>query len=198
MQFWLHGSAWFSRQVVLFPRITGVVRTAARKSALQKWGEKCKANLPPKFAQSLAEFCVVQVRVLIGQLPPCSLSPDHERVHGSLDVWFIFAGAVDAHRHGHQRPVVALQHLGHGVSDAHGELLFLALLLVLCAQEEVVVGRPGVLSVRAGAGRARRARGVLRHAGAGSVGVTLLLFFCHLQVRVEEIHARKWKRSFLQ
>lgn len=163
-----------------------------------KSDRKSKANLPPKFAQGFAEFRVVQMRVLIGQLPPCSLSPDHECVHRSFDVRFIFTWAVDAHRHGHQRPVVALQHLGHRISDTHGELFLFALLFVVWSQVEVVVGRPGVLSVRTGPGRARRTCGVLRHTGTGSVGVTLLLFFCHLQVGVEEIHAKKLKNSFSQ
>lgn len=172
------------------------LRTAVRNNALKKW--KWKANIPPKFAQGFAEFRVVQMRVLISQLPPCSLSPDHECVHGSFDMRFTFTGAVDAHRHGHQRPVVTLQHLGHRISDTHGKLFFFALLLVIWTHKEVVIGRSGILSVRTGSGRARRTRGVLWHAGAGSVRVTLLLFFCHLQVRVEEIHAKKLKTSFLQ
>lgn len=130
------------------------------------------------------------MRVLIGQFPPSCLSPHHERVHGPFDVRFAFTRAVHAHWHWHQSPVVALEHLGHRVSNAHGELLFFALFLVVRTPDEMVVGRPGVFGVRAGTGRTRRARGVLRHAGAGSVGVTLLLFFCHLQVWVEEIHAK--------
>lgn len=140
----------------------------------------------------------MQVWVLIGQLSPCSLSPHHERVHGSFDMGFAFTRAVDAHRHRHERPVVTLQHLRHRVSDTHGKLFLFGFLLIVLTHEEVVVGRTSVFSVRTRPGRTRRARGVLRHAWAGSVRVTLLLFFCHLQVRVEEIHAKKLKNSFSQ
>lgn len=171
-------------------QVVETVRKGARRQ--RDW------NLPPKFSQCFAEFRVVEMRVLIGQLPPCSLSPHHKRVHGSFDMRLAFTGAVHAHRHGHQGPVVTLQNLGHRVSDAHGKLFFLALLLVVWTPEEMVVGRPGVLGVRAGPWGTRRARGVLRHAGAGSVGVTLLLFFCHFQVRVEEIHAKQLQKSFSQ
>lgn len=136
--------------------------------------------------------------VLIGQLSPCSLSPHHKCVHGSFDVGFTFTRAVNAHRHRDERPVVTLQHLRHRISDAHGELFFFVFLLIVWTQEEVVVGRTSVFRVRTGPWWTRRARGVLRHAWAGSVRVTLLLFFCHLQVRIEEIHAKKLKNSFSQ
>lgn len=164
-------------------------RASARKrTAILVW--KCNAGLPPKFSKSFAELCVVQMRVLVGQFPPRCLSPDHECIHGPFDVRFAFTRAVDAYWHRHQSPVVALEHLGHRVSNAHGELLFFTLFLVVRPPDEMVVGRPGVFGVRTGAGRTRRTCGVLRHAGTGSVGVTLLLFFCHLQVWIEEIHAK--------
>ncbi len=48
--------------------------------------------------------------------------------HRSLHVRLVLFEAVHSHRHGHQRPVVAFQHLRHRISDAHRELVFFVLL----------------------------------------------------------------------
>ncbi len=42
-----------------------------------------KKHLPPKFAQSFAELGVVEVRILIRELPARRLRPHHKRVHRS-------------------------------------------------------------------------------------------------------------------
>lgn len=150
-------------------------------------------HLPPEFSECLAELRVVKVRVLIRQLPPSSLSPHHERVHWSLNVGLILGRSVNAHRHGHEGPVVTLEHLGHGFADASGKLVFLVLLEVAqrsVRSEQPVLRRPGVLGVGARARRARGARRVLGHARARGVRETLVLFLRHLQVGVEEIHTK--------
>lgn len=85
-------------------------------------------NLPPEFPQGFAEFCIVEMWVLVRQFPPGGLSPHHERVHGSLDMWLVFAGAVQSDGHGHQGPVVTLQHLRHRISDTYRELVLVSLL----------------------------------------------------------------------
>lgn len=64
--------------------------------------------LPPKFPQGLAQFCVVQVWILIRELSAGRLRPDHERIHGSLDVRFTLQGSVPSHGHWYQGPVVPL------------------------------------------------------------------------------------------
>ncbi len=46
--------------------------------------------LPPKFSKSLAEFGVMEARVLIAQSPPGSLSPNHKCVHRPFDVGLAF------------------------------------------------------------------------------------------------------------
>ncbi len=120
----------------------------------------------------------MQVWILIRQLPARGLSPNHEGVHGSLDVRLVLAGAVHSHRHGHQGPVVALQHLGHRVPDAHGELFYLLVLFEVCEMAALAV-------------RSRSGRGVLGHARAGRVGETLVLLGAHLQAGVEQIHAEE-------
>lgn len=50
------------------------------------------ARLPPEFPERLGELGVVQVRVLVGELPPGGLGPNHERVHRSLHVQLPFVG----------------------------------------------------------------------------------------------------------
>jgi len=97
---------------------------------------------PPELAQGLAELGVVQMRVLVGQLPAGGLRPHHEGVHGPLDVRLGLERSVAADGHGHQAPVVALQHLRDGVADAGGEAL-------------VHLGRVHLGAQRSGAGRAR-------------------------------------------
>lgn len=82
---------------------------------------------PPEFAQGLAELGVVQVGVLVGQLPPRGLRPHHEGVHGPLHVRLALVPVVHAHRHGHQSPVVPVQHLTHRLPDADGEAVVLLL-----------------------------------------------------------------------
>lgn len=60
---------------------------------------------PPQLPESLGQFRVMQLRVLVGQLAAGSLCPDHERVHRSFDVLLPFgAGLVRDRQH---RPVVA-------------------------------------------------------------------------------------------
>ncbi len=140
-----------------------------------------KKHLPPKFAQSFAELGVVEVRILIRELPARRLRPHHKRVHRSLHVRLVFVRAVHSHRHGHQRPVVAFQHLRHRISDAHRELVFFVLLEL--AERRVRSREAGVLGVGARAG-ARGARGVLGHARTWGIRQTLLLLLCHFQVGI--------------
>jgi len=80
---------------------------------------------PPQFAQRLAELCVVQVGILVRQLPPRRLRPNHERVHWPFHMRFVLRPSLPLTRHGHQRPVVTFQHLRHRVTDAGGEPLVL-------------------------------------------------------------------------
>ncbi len=105
----------------------------------------------------------MQVWILIRQLPARGLSPNHEGVHGSLDVRLVLDRAAAPRRHGHQGPVVALQHLGHRVPDARREPLVLALQL-----------RDHERRVAAGSGGGcRRVRvRLLRGHGAGRAGWT--------------------------
>ncbi len=54
---------------------------------IQEWLKWVAVVLsPPEFSEGLAELGVVQVWILIRQLPARGLSPNHEGVHGSLDV----------------------------------------------------------------------------------------------------------------
>ena len=124
---------------------------------------------PPQLPQGLAELGVVQVGVLIGQLPSGRLRPHHEGVHGPLHVRLALVAVVDADRHGHQRPVVAVQHLAHRLSDADGEAVILLVRLhgrpalgggiAQSAQEGLLAWRRRVASAR-GARRVARRQGV--------------------------------------
>ena len=59
---------------------------------------------PPELPQALAELGIVQLWMLVGQLPPGSLRPHHKGVHRPLDVG---PGAVGgALGDGHRGPVV--------------------------------------------------------------------------------------------
>lgn len=71
--------------------------------------------VPPKLAKGLAEFSVVQVRVLISQLAAGSLGPHHECIHGPLDVRLPFLTAIGPGGHGNQSPIVSLQDLGDSI-----------------------------------------------------------------------------------
>lgn len=147
---------------------------------------------PPEFAQSFAEFRVMEVGVLVRELSACRLCPDHEGVHGSLHVRLVFTGAVHADRHGHEGPVVPLEHLGHRVADAHRELAVVFVLLAAVRSQQAVLRRARVLGVGAGSGGARGPTGVLRHARARRPGEAFLLVVSHLQVGVQEIHANNF------
>lgn len=80
---------------------------------------------PPQFAQSLAELSVVQMRILVRQLLPRCLRPNHKRVHRPFHMRFALQPSLPLRGHGYQRPVVTLQHLRHRVADAGGEALIL-------------------------------------------------------------------------
>lgn len=86
---------------------------------------KQPACSPPELPQGLAELRVVQVRVLVGQFPPRRLRPHHEGVHWPLHVLFVLVSAAYANGHGHEGPVVALEHLAHSVADSRGEAVVL-------------------------------------------------------------------------
>ncbi len=131
---------------------------------IQEWLKWVAVVLsPPEFSEGLAELGVVQVWILIRQLPARGLSPNHEGVHGSLDVRLALDRAAAPRRHGHQGPVVTLQHLRHRVPDARREPLVLALQL-----------RDHERRVAAGSGwGCRRVRvRLLRGHGAGRAGWT--------------------------
>lgn len=70
----------------------------------------------------------MEMRVLISQLSPGGLRPNHKRVHRSLDVGLVLTRSVHSDWHWNQGPVVAFQDLGHRVADAHGELVIVVLL----------------------------------------------------------------------
>lgn len=140
-------------------------------------------SLPPEFSQSLAQFGVVQVRVLIRQLPAGRLRPNHEGVHGSLDVGFILQRSVPPHGHRHQRPVVTLQDLRDRVPDASREAL-----VILGVHFPAQAGEQRTLTVGARRrGRSVRVGLVLGHGAVGAgwatrlVVGTLVMLLCHFQ-----------------
>lgn len=67
----------------------------------------------------------MQVGVLVCQFPPRRLRPHHERIHGPLHVRLALVAGVHAHGHGHEGPVVAVQHLAHRLADTDGETVVL-------------------------------------------------------------------------
>ena len=140
-------------------------------------------SLPPQFSQGLAQFGVVQVRVLIRKLPAGRLRPNHESVHGSLDVGFILQRSVPPHGHRHQRPVVTLQDLRDGVSDTSREPL-----VILGIHFPAQTGEQRTLTV--GTRRWGRSVGVGLVLWHGAVGAgwatglvvdTLVVLLCHFQ-----------------
>lgn len=138
-------------------------------------------SLPPQLPQSLAQLGVVQVWILIRELSAGSLRPNHERIHGSLDVRFILQGSVPPHGHGHQGPVVSLEDLRDGVPYASREPV-----VVLGVQLLAQTGEQGPMAVRARRrGRSVRVGLVLGHGAvgagwtAGLVADTLVMLLCH-------------------
>lgn len=100
-------------------------------------------SLPPQFPQRLAQLGVVQVWILIRQLPAGRLRPDHEGIHGSLDVRFILQWSVSSYGHGHQGPVVSLKDLRDGVPYASWKpvvILGVQLLAQTSEQRHLAVG----------------------------------------------------------
>lgn len=87
----------------------------------RSWVKVAALYPPPQFAQSLAELSVVQMRILVRQLLPRCLRPNHKRVHRPFHVRFALKPSLSLTGHGQQRPVVTLQHLRHRVADAGGE-----------------------------------------------------------------------------
>lgn len=87
----------------------------------RSWVKVAALYPPPQFAQSLAELSVVQMRILVRQLLPRCLRPNHKRVHRPFHVRFALQPPLSLTGHGQQRPVVTLQHLRHRVADAGGE-----------------------------------------------------------------------------
>lgn len=85
-------------------------------------GSEVMHNSPPQFAQSLGELSIVQVWVLVSQLPPCCLSPHHEGIHRSLDVWlpFLSTGRIPC-RHRNQCPVITVQDMTDRILDLSRE-----------------------------------------------------------------------------
>lgn len=106
------------------PRVEGPGRRPRRELPRQVGGS------PPELAQRLAELGVVQVRVLVGRFLRAACAHTMKAFMGR-DVGLALAGAVDAHRHGHQSPVVAAEHLADGLADAHGEFVIVRLAVLL-------------------------------------------------------------------
>lgn len=83
------------------------------------------ALLPPELPQRLAQLCVMQVWMLIGQFPARRLRPHHEGVHGPLYMRLVLASGVHSHWHWHDGPVVAVEYLTHRIPDFDRETLVL-------------------------------------------------------------------------
>ena len=92
---------------------TGCTKSEPKKGECLRRGS-CS---PPQLAQGLGELSVVQVRVLVGQFTSCGLGPHHECVHRPLDVRLALFTPWRTCGHGHQRPVISLEHLTDGVLD---------------------------------------------------------------------------------
>lgn len=90
----------------------------------------------------------MEVRVLVSQFPPGSLCPDHEGIHGPLDVGFALVTSIDPDGHGYQSPVIAAQHLADCLADAHRELVVVRLRVLLFLLDLSHVPIPGAGEVR--------------------------------------------------
>lgn len=93
-------------------------------SILRHWTQNL-ALLPPELPQRLAQLCVMQVWMLIGQFPARRLRPHHEGVHGPLYMRLVLASGVHSHWHWHDGPVVAVEYLTHRIPDFDRETLVL-------------------------------------------------------------------------
>lgn len=117
---------------------------------------------PPELPQRFAELRVVQMRVLVGQFPSCGLRPHHERVHGPLHVRLGLVSRVHAHWHGHEGPVVTVEHLAHRLADPCRETFVLIVGFNRSTGRPIVQTRQMLLPVERRVPPARRTGGVTR------------------------------------
>lgn len=167
-----------SPRLVLVVRVVSLVLHPQPVGLLDEGTLLCLGEKSPQLPQRLAELRVVQVGVLVRQLPARRLRPHHERVHRPLHARLALQRALPVRGHRQQRPVVALQHLRHRVADARGEALGLRAALRfgrarrrgrgLRGTRRALQG-PGAAAARGAAGRMLREgrRALLCHSSAG-------------------------------
>lgn len=120
--------------------------------------------------------------ILVRQLSAGRLRPNHERIHGSLDVGFTLQGSVPSYGHRHQGPVVSLEDLWDGVPNASWKpvVILVQFLAHTCEQGSLTVGACRW-------GRNIGVRIVLGHGAictrwtARLVANTLVMLLCHFQ-----------------